>query len=210
MNNYNSMKLEMLALKWAVTEKCRDYLLGGTFVVYTNNSPLSYINTSAKLGATEMRWVSQLAQFNFEIKYSSGRTNSNLDTLSRTPVHKDLQTNVNHIAHSTPLFEFSQGSKYVERELFFNQINVEQPVVCTPTFPEYSSIELKYLQTCDKTLSIVANFVAETEKNHHRKNCQVNQKKSERVYRNLNHYASSMMFCTEQLMIQKSVNVTSY
>jgi len=36
MNNYSSMKLEMLALKWAVTEKFRDYLLGETFVVYTD------------------------------------------------------------------------------------------------------------------------------------------------------------------------------
>jgi len=104
-----------------------------------------------------MRWVSQLAQFNFEIKYRSGRTNINADALSRNPVHKELQTSVNHITQSTPLFEFSQGSKDVERELFFNQINVEQP-----TFPEYSSIELKHLQTCDKTLSIVANFVAIT------------------------------------------------
>ena len=66
MQNYSSMKLELLALKWAVTEKFRDYLIGGTFVVYTDNNPLSYIQT-AKLGATEMRWVAQLAQFNFQI-----------------------------------------------------------------------------------------------------------------------------------------------
>ena len=182
------MKLEMLTLKWAVTEKFRDYLLGGTFVVYTDNNPLSYINTSAKLGATEMRWISQLPQFNFEIKYHSGCTNINADALSRIPVYKELQTSVNHITQSTSLFKFSQGSKDVERELFFNQINVEQPVDCTPTFPEYSSIELKHLQTCDRTLSIVANFVAERKKKHHRKNCQINQKKSERFYRNLNHY----------------------
>ena len=39
MNNYSSMKL--LALKWAVTEKFRDYLLGSRFVVYTDNNPLS-------------------------------------------------------------------------------------------------------------------------------------------------------------------------
>ena len=138
--------------------------------MYTDNNPLSYINTSAKLGATEMRWISQLPQFNFEIKYHSGCTNINADALSRIPVYKELQTSVNHITQSTPLFKFSQGSKDVERKLFFNQINVEQPVECTSTFPEYSSIELKHLQTCDKTLSIVANFVAERKKKHHRKN----------------------------------------
>ena len=39
-------------------------LLDGSFVVHTDNNPLSYTQT-AKLGATEMRWVAQLAQFNF-------------------------------------------------------------------------------------------------------------------------------------------------
>ena len=35
MCNYSSAKLELLALKWAVTEKFRDYLLGSKFTVYT-------------------------------------------------------------------------------------------------------------------------------------------------------------------------------
>ena len=41
----------IFALKWAVTEKFRDYLLGSRFIVYTDNNPLSYLQT-AKLGAT--------------------------------------------------------------------------------------------------------------------------------------------------------------
>ena len=40
MDNYSSMKLELFALKWAVTEKFRDYLLGNKFKVYTDNNPL--------------------------------------------------------------------------------------------------------------------------------------------------------------------------
>ena len=48
---YSSMKLELLAVKWAVTEKFRDYLLGVPFVIYTDNNPFSYIQTSAKLTA---------------------------------------------------------------------------------------------------------------------------------------------------------------
>jgi hypothetical protein len=35
MDNYSSMKLELLAMKWAITEKFREYLLGRTFTVYT-------------------------------------------------------------------------------------------------------------------------------------------------------------------------------
>ena len=85
MDNYSSMKLEFLALKWAVTEKFREYLLGHSFTVYTDNNPLSYIQTTAKLAAVEQRWASQLAQFNFSIKYRPGPSNRNADALSRLP-----------------------------------------------------------------------------------------------------------------------------
>uniref|UniRef100_A0A8C5BVU7 Gypsy retrotransposon integrase-like protein 1 n=1 Tax=Gadus morhua TaxID=8049 RepID=A0A8C5BVU7_GADMO len=82
MENYSSMKLEFLALKWAMGEKFREYLLGHKSVVFTDNNPLSYLN-SAKLGAVEQRWASQLAVFDFEIRYRSGRANRNADALSR-------------------------------------------------------------------------------------------------------------------------------
>nr|KAG5695484.1 hypothetical protein BaRGS_011326 [Batillaria attramentaria] len=44
--NYSSFKLEMLALKWAVTERFRSYLLGAHFEVYTDNNPLAHFKTS--------------------------------------------------------------------------------------------------------------------------------------------------------------------
>lgn len=64
MTNYSSMKLEFLALKWAMTEKFPEYLLGHKCVVFTDNNPLSHLH-SAKLGATEHRWAAQLAAFDF-------------------------------------------------------------------------------------------------------------------------------------------------
>uniref|UniRef100_A0A8P4FZU9 ribonuclease H n=2 Tax=Dicentrarchus labrax TaxID=13489 RepID=A0A8P4FZU9_DICLA len=82
MVNYSSMKLEFLALKWAMTEKFREYLLGNKCVVYTDNNPLSHLS-SAKLAATEQRWAAQLASFDFEINYRSGKSNTNADALSR-------------------------------------------------------------------------------------------------------------------------------
>ena len=74
MSNYSSRKLELLALKWSITEKFREYLLGAKFVVFTDNNPLSYLQT-AKLGAVEQRWASELALFDFEIKYRPGTAN---------------------------------------------------------------------------------------------------------------------------------------
>eukprot|EP00064_Thunnus_orientalis_P022840 superscaffoldBa00008073_g23061 len=82
MSNYSSMKLEFLALKWAMTEKFRDYLLGRKCIVWTDNNPLSHLNT-AKLGATEQRWAAQLATFDYTIRYRPGRANVNADVLSR-------------------------------------------------------------------------------------------------------------------------------
>ena len=76
--NYHlhSGKLEFLALKWAVTDKFRDYLLHGpAFEVYTDNNPLTYILTLAKLNATGLRWVAELANFKFRIHYRSGTKN---------------------------------------------------------------------------------------------------------------------------------------
>lgn len=58
--NYSSMTLELLGLKWAVTEQFRSYLLGSMFTIVTYNNPLCHLNTD-RLGALEQRWVSQLA-----------------------------------------------------------------------------------------------------------------------------------------------------
>ena len=53
MRNYSSAKLELLALKWAVTEKFCDYLLGLWFQVYMDNNLLAYVQES-KLGASQI------------------------------------------------------------------------------------------------------------------------------------------------------------
>lgn len=86
--NYNLHpgKLEFLALKWAVTEQFRDYLYyAPEFTVYTDNNPLTYVLTCAKLNATTLRWVGELADFRFQVKYHPGKSNIDTDTLSRMP-----------------------------------------------------------------------------------------------------------------------------
>ena len=46
MKNYSSAKLELLALKWAVYEKFKDYLIGSKFTILIDNNPLTYVHTS--------------------------------------------------------------------------------------------------------------------------------------------------------------------
>jgi len=82
MENYSSWNLELLALKWAVTEKFREHLISSTFTVLTDNNPLTYLQSKSKLKAVEQRWVSELASFNFNIKYCAGKQNTNADALS--------------------------------------------------------------------------------------------------------------------------------
>ncbi len=81
--NYHSSRLEFLALKWAVTEKFHDYLYGAKFEVLTDNNPLTYVKTTAKLDATCHRWEAALANYNYDISYRSGRKNTDADSLSR-------------------------------------------------------------------------------------------------------------------------------
>jgi hypothetical protein len=83
--NYPAHKLEFLALKWAVTEKFSDYLYNQTFTVMTDNNPLTYVLTSAKLDATGHRWVAALASYDFSIVYRPGASNADADALSRLP-----------------------------------------------------------------------------------------------------------------------------
>ena len=49
--NYHSTKLEFLALKWAITEHFKEYLLYQPFLVKTDNNPLTYIMTALNLDA---------------------------------------------------------------------------------------------------------------------------------------------------------------
>ena len=81
--NYPVHKLEFLVLKWAITDKFHDYLYGNRFTVKTDNNPLTYVLTSAKLDATGQRWVSQLGSYQFDIEYRSGKKNIDADALSR-------------------------------------------------------------------------------------------------------------------------------
>ncbi|PIK39177.1 hypothetical protein BSL78_23984 [Apostichopus japonicus] len=92
--NYPAHKLEFLALKWAVTEKFKDYLYGREFTVLTDNNPLTYVLSTAKLDATGHRWLAALGAYNFKINYRAGVKNGDADGLSRMFI--DEQSNVNN------------------------------------------------------------------------------------------------------------------
>uniref|UniRef100_A0A8C7WS27 Gypsy retrotransposon integrase-like protein 1 n=1 Tax=Oryzias sinensis TaxID=183150 RepID=A0A8C7WS27_9TELE len=116
--NYSSFKLELLALKWAITEKFKDYLMGAKFTVFTDNNPLAHLQT-ARLGAVEQRWVAQLASFDYDIKYRSGKNNTNADALSRFPasvIQDDPDTDAPAIASTAAVELTPEGSEWEEAQ----------------------------------------------------------------------------------------------
>ena len=88
--NYHSSKLEFLALKWAVAEKFKPYLYYASHIdIYTDNNPLTYVTTTAKLSATGQRWVNLLAEYKMTIHYRKGSQNIDAHFLSRYPLNLD-------------------------------------------------------------------------------------------------------------------------
>ena len=85
--NYHSTKLEFLALKWAITEHFKEYLLYQPFLVNTDNNPLTYIMTTPNLDATGHQWVGALVKFIFQLEYQKGQDNAVADMLSKITTH---------------------------------------------------------------------------------------------------------------------------
>ncbi|XP_076740530.1 uncharacterized protein LOC143418699 [Maylandia zebra] len=147
MLNYSSMKLEFLALKWAMTEKFREYLLGHKCIVYTDNNPLSRL-PSAKLGATEQRWAAQLASFDFDLKYRSGRSNKNADALSRQhpPDPQEIKAMVPGTALPGPL----------QQALRLGPAEVSQAAITV--LPHLTTPDLHTLQQVDPVIKEILVF----------------------------------------------------
>ena len=162
--NYNlhSGKLEFLALKWAVCEKFRDYLFYAPhFTIYTDNNPLTYVMSTAKLNAVGHRWVGELSDFRFNIKYRPGKINIDADTLSRIPL--DMNSYVEtcteelsqEVLHAT--WDGSQAAKRKEVAWIVALYASSLDVIPQPrmTLPEISHDELAKAQREDPAIGEV-------------------------------------------------------
>jgi hypothetical protein len=80
--NYGPMKLECLAVVWAIT-KLRTYLLGRHFEVVTDCSSMRWLLTMKEPIGLYGRWQGTLMEFDITVKYRKGKLNRNADVLSR-------------------------------------------------------------------------------------------------------------------------------
>lgn len=82
--NYNIHDKELLAIVRCLTE-WRGELIGlqKPFTIITDHSNLKYFMTTRKLTERHVRWSQFLSQFNFLLKYRSGKKSERPDALSR-------------------------------------------------------------------------------------------------------------------------------
>ena len=123
--------MEFLALKSSITERFHEYLYGGHFEVYTDNNPLTYILTSAKLDATGQRWVVSLANYNFKIFYKSGKLNVEADALLHIPWEGIQMENVEPLIVKTMLQSKIESEINFPEECFLERVLLKSMTVDT-------------------------------------------------------------------------------
>ena len=74
------------------TEHFKEYLPYQTFLVRTDNNPLTYIMMTPNLDATGHWWVGAPVQFNFELEYQKGCDNTVVDMLNQVMTQLDPDT----------------------------------------------------------------------------------------------------------------------
>ena len=197
--NYHlhSGKLEFLALKWAVTDKFRDYLLHGpAFEVYTDSNSLTYVVTTAKLNATGLRWVAELANFEFRIHYRSGAKNKDADYLSRYLIAeiKQLHSENHSIIDSDNIRLVSSNINTTDPP----SINVDINALQLPNSDDITTISKTQLidfQQQDTSIKPVYQFV------------QLNIKPSNKEWNNLSYYSRLLLKQFGKLKIHNDILV---
>ena len=132
------------------------------FTVYTDNNPLTYVLTSAKLNATGLRWVADLAEFNFIIKYRPGKSNSDADGLSRRPLElSEMKRKCTESVEPASVAAVMVNSRCMGTESVVALCNAE---ICELTAPDEESLfvgreEMMEAQKTDLVIGPVLSFV---------------------------------------------------
>ena len=151
-SRYDTHKLEFLSLKWAVTDRFHEYLYGSNFEVYTDNNPLTYILTTAKLDAMTQRWVSALGPYNFNLHYRSGKSNRDADALSR--IDWNTVTREEFQAVTDARMNFEEVPNTVDPEVILKTCQVHDK-----GGPQYSKEEWRKMQLEDLGIGPVLRMV---------------------------------------------------
>ena len=127
----------------------------------TDNNPLTYLQSKSKLRAVGQRWVSELASFNFSIKYRAGKQNTNVDAVSRLNWDKHEECDIGQVE---AVLAFSLSTTAVPESLLEQllQSALKQPTMdplpCTSALPSWTTDQLAKLQMADLTIKSLIHF----------------------------------------------------
>lgn len=93
--NYSTTEKELVAILFGV-KQYRPYIYGRRFCIVTDHKPLTWLFNVKDPSSRLMRWRIKLDEYDFEIKYKSGKSNNNADALSRIKETYLVQTNKNY------------------------------------------------------------------------------------------------------------------
>jgi hypothetical protein len=79
--NYPTIKKELLAIIWSC-KHFRQYLYGRNFTVVTDHQPLTWIFSVKDPSSRLLRWRLKLEDYEYEVKYKKGSSNTNANALS--------------------------------------------------------------------------------------------------------------------------------
>ena len=159
----HSGKLEFLALKWAICDQFRDYFYyAPSFKVFIDNNPLAYVLSSVKLNTTGLRWIGELAEFDFTIHYHPGKANVDTDALSQMPSEDTGYTEIvpQDVLQAVAFLARSQDRGQVN---WVSTLTGDHTVPSTDLFRSEEStgprLDLKHVQATDQVVRLVSDLI---------------------------------------------------
>ena len=98
---YSTIERELVAIRWGV-KTFRPFIFGVPFILYTDHKPLLYLHNMSHENSRLMRTITELAEYDFTIKYRPGKENAAADTMSRI-VEVPSEQDYNNLVSQTDL-----------------------------------------------------------------------------------------------------------
>ena len=129
--------------------------------IRTDNNPLTYVLTTAKLDATGHRWLAALSSCNFSLVYRAGRINNDADALSRLPsTNKETLLNdvIKAICHAALVSVEEAPAE--ECILLAQNASIDDDEAGADTGSDLSQVDWPAEQTVDTTLYRVRQLLS--------------------------------------------------
>lgn len=119
--NYSATRRELLAIVWAL-QRCRYFLFGRHFTLYTDHKALTFLFTQQHVNYMILNWLDTLLDYDFTIVHCPGVLNVLPDALSRIyqkydrATQEECDANVANIKLAT--VRINEQTAYTDKQLY--------------------------------------------------------------------------------------------